>query len=131
MAAERQRAADHAYEAAEAAERTSSANLVRQRDLEGRGLASTRARELAEGFAVWLHDQGQGAWRPNSVARRLKEKSGRWASPATGQRFTQRKSSSMHYDGVRFTDVFKRRMSEVPRDSRGNLLFGVQSDAQG
>ncbi len=97
----------------------------------GAPVDSVGARELAEGFAVWLHDQGQGAWRPNSVARRLKEKSGRWASPATGQRFTQRKSSSMHYDGVRFTDVFKRRLSEVPRDSRGNLLFGVQSDAQG
>lgn len=48
MASERQKAADHAYEAAEAAARTASANLVRQRDLEGRGLASTRARELAE-----------------------------------------------------------------------------------
>lgn len=99
----------------------------------GSAVDSVTARELAEGFAVWLHDQGQGAWRPNSVARRLKEKSGRWVSPATGQRFTQRKSSSMHYDGVRMTDLFRKRFGEVPRDSRGQLLFGVQggNDATG
>lgn len=91
---------------------------------------SVSSRDLADGFAVWMHDLGQGAWRPGSVARRLKEKAGRWASPVTGQRFSQRKSSSMYFDGLRFTDVFRHRLASVPRDSRGQLLFGVQSEAQ-
>ena len=48
MATEREKAADRAVEASVAAEKTTRANVERQRDLEARGLASRRALELAE-----------------------------------------------------------------------------------
>lgn len=48
VAVERKVAAARAVTAAEAAEKVAAANVERQKDLEGRGLSSTRTRELAE-----------------------------------------------------------------------------------
>ncbi|MCV2877595.1 phage/plasmid primase, P4 family [Sedimentimonas flavescens] len=80
------------------------------------------ARDLGEAFNVWLDDRGEGQWQPRTISLKLKDKSKRWKSPTTGKGFTQRKSSTMSYDGVRFNDVFGKRFREAPRDSQGRVL---------
>lgn len=61
MAHERRRAAQRAVDAADAKLRTAELNLRRQRILEGKGLASTRALELAELEAQTAHAGLDGA----------------------------------------------------------------------
>lgn len=85
---------------------------------------SISSKELGEAFNIWLSERGEGTWQPATVARRLKEKAGRWRSPTTGCSFTARKSSTMKYDGLRFNDVFGPRYRDMPRDQQGRPIYG-------
>lgn len=85
---------------------------------------SIGARELGEAFNYWLSDAGMGEFKPRTVAIKLKEKAGRWKSKKTGKSFVARKSSTMAYDGIRFTDVFGQAFRGLPRDAQGRILRG-------
>lgn len=85
------------------------------------------ARDLGDAFNLYLDDRGEGQWKPRTVSLKLKEKSRRWKSAATGQGFQARKSSTMSYDGIRFNDVFGRRFREAPRDAQGRFLRSAQA----
>ncbi len=90
----------------------------------GETVDSIGARDLGEAFNHWLYEKGEGEWKPMTVARKLKEKAGRWKSPVTGQTFTARKASTMSYDGIRFNDTFGRTYYALHRDSQGRVLRG-------
>lgn len=85
---------------------------------------SVGSRELGEAFNWWLSERGEGEFKPRTVAIRLKEKAGRWRSRVTGKTFVARKSSTMAYDGIRFTDTFGDEFRRLPRDSQGRILRG-------
>jgi len=83
------------------------------------------SRQLGDAFNFWLGDRGEGSWSPQWVARRLKDKAGRWTSPTTGRSFTARKSSTMKYEGIRLNDIFGPLFRDAPRDHKGNILWQV------
>lgn len=83
---------------------------------------SLAARELVLAFHFWLMQRAGGAFKDGTVSRALKDRSRRWVSRKTGRRFTERKASTMRYDGLRFTDVFARAWDLAPKDSTGRAL---------
>ena len=84
---------------------------------------SLAAKDLVAAFHYWLADRGEGQFKDRTVALALKERSRRWRSPATGQKFNERKSmGTMRYDGIRLTDTFRRAFDDAPKDHRGRLL---------
>jgi len=83
---------------------------------------SVPARELVLAFHFWLMQRAEGAFKDRTVSLALKDRSRRWVSKKTGKRFTERKASTMRYDGIRFTDTFKRAWEYAPRDSSGRAL---------
>lgn len=87
------------------------------------------ARELGLAFNWWLGDRGESQWSPGTIAKRLKARAGRWKSRSTGRTFVPRKASTMSYDGIRFNDVFGKRWRDLPRDSKGNVLWTRDLDA--
>lgn len=89
---------------------------------------SIPAKELGEAFNWWLADRGEGQWQPMTVARRLKDKAGKWRSPSTGRSFAAHKASTMSYRGIRFNDIFGPRFRDAPRDQQGRPLHGRRAD---
>lgn len=80
------------------------------------------ARELTMAFHFWLMQRAGGAFKDGTVSRALKERSRRWVSKKTGMRFTERKASTMFYDGIRFTDTFRHDWTLAPKDASGRAL---------
>jgi putative DNA primase/helicase len=81
------------------------------------------ARELVNCFHFWLLDRAEGAFKDRTVSKALAERSRRWQSKRTGKKFTARKSNgSMRYDGIKLTDVFKRKWDYAPKDNQGRAL---------
>jgi hypothetical protein len=69
--------------------------------------------------------RGEGQFRDRTVAMGLKDKSRKYRSPTTGQKFTELKSGGkMHYTGLRLNDVFARDWRETPKDPRGRPIIG-------
>lgn len=90
----------------------------------GRPEDTVSSSRLVEAFTFWLMKNGQGAWKPTTVSRRLSDKAERWRHPNGGQSFTKRKASTVFYDGIRLTEVFARDLDNAPRDHRGGFLRG-------
>lgn len=90
----------------------------------GRPEDTVTSSRLVEAFTFWLMKNGQGAWKPTTVSRRLSDKAERWRHPNGGQSFTKRKASTVFYDGIRLTEVFARDLDNAPRDHRGGFLRG-------
>jgi putative DNA primase/helicase len=88
---------------------------------------SIGARDMGDAFNLYLDDRGEGQWKPRTVSIKLKEKSRRWKSAATGQGFTQRKTSTISYDGIKCNVVFGRRCRDAPRDAQGRFLRTVNA----
>lgn len=92
---------------------------------------SLDARELVLAFHFWMMSRGEGAFKDRTVALALADRSRRWASRRTGQKFSQRKSNgTKKYDGIRFTDTFARSWNMAPKDSSGRAL-SVAGDHDG
>lgn len=81
--------------------------LTQHCGVSGKPEHSIRTKDLAEAFAFWLEDTGQGAWTPRTISKRLKSKAGRWRHPATGQMFAPRKSSDSYFDGIELLEPFR------------------------
>lgn len=83
---------------------------------------SLTTRELMLAFHFWMLQAGMGAFKDRTVSLALAERSKRWRS-RDGQRFTARKSNAgRFYDGIRFTDLFRRQWSDAPKDTQGRAL---------
>jgi putative DNA primase/helicase len=82
------------------------------------------SKDLGEAFQYWQIQQGGQSWGMNTISRRLKEKSKRWRSAATGQKFGAVKASTMKYQGIRYTEAFGLEWANLPRDAQGRVLGG-------
>ncbi len=81
------------------------------------------SRELTNAFHFWMMQRAEGAFRDRTVSLALKERSRRWVSKRTGQKFTERKSNGQQrYDGIRFTDIFRRQWEAAPKDAQGRAI---------
>ncbi|WP_068305321.1 phage/plasmid primase, P4 family [Pararhodobacter sp. CCB-MM2] len=83
---------------------------------------SIKSLELMRAFQFWQMRGGLTPFKDTTITRQLKDRSRRWRSP-DGRQFNSRKSGgNMHYDGIRFTDLFRRDFDLAPRDSQGRIL---------
>ncbi|MBB4207265.1 DNA primase family protein [Roseinatronobacter bogoriensis] len=93
------------------------------------------ARELVLCFHFWMMSRGEGAFKDRTVALALADRSRRWASKRTGQKFTARKSGgTKRYDGIRLSDLFAREWGAAHKDAQGRAIApnsGGDSGAQG
>lgn len=81
------------------------------------------SRELTNAFHFWMMQRAEGAFRDRTVSLALKERSRRWVSKRTGQKFTERKSNgTQRYDGIRFNDFFRRQWEAAPKDAQGRAI---------
>lgn len=93
---------------------------------------SMTSRELMLAFQFWQMINGMGAFRDGTVTRALKDRSRRWASRRTGARFSERKGGgTMHYDGIRLSDTFRRQWETAPKDAQGRAIGSGDAGAGG
>lgn len=83
-----------------------------------------KALDLVNAFHFWLGSRGEGQFKDRTVSMKLKDRSRRWRSRRTGQKFTELKSGGvMRYTGLRLTPIFQRLWDDAPKDQRGRPLF--------
>lgn len=77
-----------------------------------------KARDLVNGFHLWLAERAEGAFQDRTVANALKERSRRWRS-RSGTMFSAAKSDGQSvYDGIRFNDLFRRKFDAAEKDPK-------------
>ena len=75
--------------------------------------------ELVNAFHFWLAMRGEGQFKDRTVSTAMKDHARRWRSKKTGQKFHPVKSGGlMAYDGIRFTDFFRKSWADAPKDVR-------------
>ena len=77
------------------------------------------ARELIDGFNLWLDQRGEGMWGQRTVSLKLKAEAGRYRDPTTNRPFTKGKRDVTGYRGIKFTDLFRRSYDDAPRNNQG------------
>jgi putative DNA primase/helicase len=78
--------------------------------------------ELGHAFSFHLMERGMTIWKSTTFARQIAVKARTWRHPETGRRFEKGKASVTQYLGLRFTDAFKRRFDDAPKDHTGRPL---------
>jgi len=77
------------------------------------------AREVIQGFNLWLDLRGEGMWGDRTVSLKFKNLAGRWRDPRTGKTYTPGKRDATGYRGIKFLDMFRRQFNDAPRDGKG------------
>ncbi|WP_168797901.1 DNA primase family protein [Pacificoceanicola onchidii] len=77
------------------------------------------ARELIDGFNLWMDQRGEGMWGQRTVSLKFKAEAGRYRDPTTNRPFTKGKRDVTGYRGICFTDMFRRAYDDAPRNNQG------------
>ncbi|MBU2963346.1 hypothetical protein KO516_21470 [Citreicella sp. C3M06] len=77
------------------------------------------AREIIQGFNLWLDMRGEGMWGDRTVSLKFKGLAGRYRDPRSGKSYSPGKRDATGYRGVRFVDTFKRTFDNAPKDAKG------------
>lgn len=85
------------------------------------------ARDLIDGFNLWLDQRGEGMWGQRTVSLKMKGEAGRYRDPTTNRAFEKGKRDVTGYRGIRFTDIFKRSYDNAPRNNQGRPMAYVAS----
>lgn len=85
----------------------------------------TTARDLMDGFNLWLDQKGEGMWGSRTVSLQLKARAGRYRDPHTRKTFTPGKQRVTGYRGVKFQDMFQRDFDEAPRNAGGHPVVST------
>ena len=78
------------------------------------------ARDLMDGFNLWLDQKGEGMWGDRTVSLKFKNLAGRYRDPGTTRTYVPGKRRVTGYTGVRFQDFFQREFDEAPRNAKGH-----------
>lgn len=89
------------------------------------------ARELIDGFNLWLDQRGEGMWGQRTVSLKFKAEAGRYRDPTTNRPFTKGKRDVTGYRGIRFTDLFRKSYDVAPRNAQGRPVYSVKSTGAG
>lgn len=85
------------------------------------------SRELMLSFAFWQMMRGETPFKDRTISMNMKDHSRRWRSPKTGKQFSARETGRFNgYDGLRWTDFFKREWENAPKDQHGRALAVAQ-----
>ncbi len=77
------------------------------------------ARELIDGFNLWLDQRGEGMWGQRTVSLKMRNEVGRYRDPTTNRAFSKGKRDVTGYRGIKFTDLFRRSYDDAPRNNQG------------
>lgn len=77
------------------------------------------AREIIQGFNLWLDLRGEGMWGDRTVSLKFKNLANRYRDARTGKAYSPGKRDATGYRGVKFQDFFKRVFDDAPRDAKG------------
>lgn len=77
------------------------------------------AREIIQGFNLWLDMRGEGMWGERTVSLKFRDLVDRYRDPRTGKTYSRAKRKATGYSGIRFDDFFRRELDEAPRDQKG------------
>ena len=89
------------------------------------------ARDLMDGFNLWLDLKGEGMWGARTVSLKLKAQAGRYKDPATRLAYATAKQKVTGYRGIRFQDLFKTEFDEAPRNKQGHPMAYSESRRTG
>lgn len=97
----------------------------------GDGADVMNARDLVNAFHFWMIERAEGGWKDRTVALKLKDRSKRWRSKRSGQKFAELKSGGISkYTGIRLGDLFRRRFDLAPKDQSGKPI-GTRTGTDG
>ncbi|WP_299558694.1 DNA primase family protein [uncultured Sulfitobacter sp.] len=85
------------------------------------------ARDLIDGFNLWIDMRGEGMWGERTVSNRIKGMADRHRDPDTGKLFSPGKRHVSGYRGIRFTDLFARTFDGAPRNAKGRPVARTAS----
>ena len=85
------------------------------------------ARELIDGFNLWLDQRGEGMWGQRTVSLKFKAEAGRYRDPTTNRPFSKGKREVTGYRGIKFTEAFRKSYDEAPRNNQGRPVFSASS----
>lgn len=77
------------------------------------------ARELIDGFNLWMDMRGEGMFGQRTVSLKFKAEAGRYRDPTTGKPYSKGKRDVTGYRGITFTDLFRRQYDTAPRNAQG------------
>lgn len=84
--------------------------------------------ELIHAFQFWLARLGDGYRSDQKVSKELADHARKWRSRKTGQKFNRTKSGGYwFYEGIRFTEFFRKDWADTPKDQRGRPLISAPS----
>jgi putative DNA primase/helicase len=93
----------------------------------GDGEAFLAARDLIDGFNLWLDQKGEGMWGQRTVSLKIKAEAGRYRDPTTNRAFEKGKRDVTGYRGIAFTDLFARLYRDAPRNAQGRPQAAAKS----
>ncbi len=85
------------------------------------------ARDLIDGFNLWIDMRGEGMWGERTVSNRIKGMADRHRDPSTNKMFSPGKRHVSGYRGIRFTDLFSRDFDGAPRNAKGRPVARTAS----
>lgn len=77
------------------------------------------ARDLIDGFNLWLDQKGEPMWPGRKASLTFKSKAGRYRDPGTGKSYESGKRRVTGYHGIKFQDMFRREFEDAPRNVQG------------
>lgn len=91
----------------------------------------TPARDLMDGFNLWLDQKGEGMWGSRTVSLKMKHNAGRYRDSVTGKVYTPAKQRVTGYRGIRFQDLFQKDFDNAPRNAAGHPVAATAKSAGG
>ncbi|WP_243695751.1 DNA primase family protein [Rhodovulum marinum] len=85
--------------------------LLTQCHVTGRDSDELLARDLVDGFRLWMEDTGNEPWGKRAVSMRLAKAAGMFKHPETGATFAARKKSDSYYVGIGFLPEIAARLA--------------------
>lgn len=77
------------------------------------------ARDVIQGFNLWLDLRGEGMWGDRTVSLKFKGLANRYRDARSGKTYSPGKREATGYRGIRFVDTFKHTFDTAPRDGKG------------
>ena len=77
------------------------------------------ARELIQGFNLWLDMRGEGMWGDRTVSLKFKHLADRYRDSRSGKTYSPGKRDATGYRGLKFLADFRRSFDNAPRDAKG------------
>lgn len=86
------------------------------------------ARDLIDACYLYQLENNANAWRPGTLARRLKDRAGKFMHPATSRSYIRHKIGDRGYLGIRLNDAMLRKLRMAPRDGKGLPILSTNDE---